>query len=199
MARLPGSVWLLAGLGVAAFLAGLLEARRLRSLAALLRLGATTLLVPAVIIGVGMLLAPLRPGVWVEAALTVLIVAPMAPYIHRLAFAPLREASVLVLLIAAVGVHMAMTGLGLLVFGPEGYRATGFSESSFNLGPLSVPGQAVWVLGVTAMLMGGLALLFGRTRAASARVAGCNAEEVRAQHGATTTQYQYGAGSPRTT
>ena len=35
--------------------------------------------------------------------------------------APIASASVLMLLIVSVGVHFAMTGLGLLFFGAEGY------------------------------------------------------------------------------
>ena len=47
----------------------------------------------------------------------------MGPYLYRIAFQPLSEASILVLLIAAVGAHFSMTGLCLLFFGPEGLRA----------------------------------------------------------------------------
>ena len=59
---------------------------------------------------------------------------PMAPYLYSVAFAPIASASVLVLLIASVGVHLAMLGLGLVFFGPEGFRATGFSDAMLSLG-----------------------------------------------------------------
>ena len=64
---LPGSVWLLAGLGGAAFVAGLLELRRTATPRALAALAAETLLVPAVAIGLAWGLAPAKPGVWVDA------------------------------------------------------------------------------------------------------------------------------------
>jgi branched-chain amino acid transport system permease protein len=150
---LPGSVWLLCALGAAAFLA---EARRRR--AGLWRLAAATLLLPAAVTALAAWLAPRHPGVAIEALLALAIVAPMAPYLYRIAFLPLAEASVLTLLIAAVGVHMALMGLGLIFFGPEGSRATGFSDASFSLGPAMVQGQALWVVGLAFALM---LILFG--------------------------------------
>ena len=84
---------------------------------------------PLVVLALTLLFAPRKPGVLVEALLALAIVTPMAPYLYRIAFQPLAEASVLVLLIAAVGVHLALGGLGLVFFGPEGFRATGFSDA----------------------------------------------------------------------
>ncbi|GAC1342731.1 MAG: branched-chain amino acid ABC transporter permease [Acetobacteraceae bacterium] len=161
--RVPGSLVLLGVLGAAAFLAGLVQERGGR-----LGLAAETLALPAAVIGLTLAAAPLKLGVAAEALLAVAIVAPMGPYLYRLAFQPLAEASVLVLLIASVGVHWALGGLGLVLFGPEGYRAPGFSEARFALGALVVPGQALWVVGVAAAVMTGLALFFGRTLAGKA-------------------------------
>ncbi len=165
--RLPGSLWLLAALGAAAMLAGLLAARHALSSTVLLRLMAETLLVPAAVLLAAWLL-PRKPGVLAEALLTLAIVTPMAPYLYRLAFQPLAEASVLVLLIAAIGVHLALLGLGLVFFGPEGYRATGFSDARLDVGGMVVPGQAVWIVGTTLALMAGLYGFFGRTLAGKA-------------------------------
>lgn len=161
--QLPGSVWLLGALGAAAFVAGLLQERR-----GVLQLAAETLLVPAVVIGLTALLAPRRPGIVVEALLSVAIVTPMAPYLYRVAFQPLAEASVLVLLIASVGVHLALNGLGLVFFGPEGFRAQGFSDARYAVGNLVVPGQALWIVGLTVLVMAGLGLFFDRTLAGKA-------------------------------
>jgi branched-chain amino acid transport system permease protein len=161
--QLPGSVWLLGVLGVGAFVAGLLQERR-----AVLSLAAETLLLPAVVIGAAVLLAPRRPGVVVEAALAVAIVAPMSPYLYRIAFQPLARASVLVLLIASVAVHLTLNGLGLIFFGPEGSRASGFSDERYTVGSLVVPGQALWIVGLTVAAMAGLALFFNYTLAGKA-------------------------------
>ena len=161
--HVPGSVWLLPVLGAAACLAGLWAMRHHASRAAVLRLLAGTLLLPAAITGLVLLVAGRPIGVVAEAALTVLIVAPMAPYIYQVAFQPLAEASVLVLLIAAVGVHLALIGIGLVLFGPEGFRATGFSDAVLALGPLTVQGQAIWIVVTTGVIMAALYGFFGHT------------------------------------
>lgn len=159
--EVPRSLWLLCALGVGGCLAGL--AQRRRSGEGLAGLLGETLALPALLVGVTRLAVPARPGVFVEALLAVAIVAPMAPLLWRIAFQPLAEASVLVLLIAAVGVHLALTGLGLAFFGAEGFRAEGFSAARLSLGPLDLPGQALWILGLTAAVMAALAGFFGLT------------------------------------
>ena len=153
----PGSLWLLCALGAAAFGAGLFRRENPW------RLALTSLVLPAVVTGLTLWLAPLKPGVTVNAALALAIVTPMAPYIYRIGFQPLAEASVLVLLIAAVAVHLVLAGLGLVFFGPEGSRATAFSDFTLSLGDQSIPGQALWILGLTTALMAGLYVFFGFT------------------------------------
>ena len=161
--QVPGSLWLLGGLGILAFVAGLVRSRR-----GIVWLALETLVWPAAVIALTMLLAPLRLGVALEAALTVAIVTPIAPYLYRVAFQPLAESSVLVLLVASIAAHLALSGLGLVFFGPEGYRAQGFSSAMFSLGNLTISGQALWIVGVAALVMAGLALFFDRTLAGKA-------------------------------
>ncbi|MDP9094967.1 MAG: branched-chain amino acid ABC transporter permease [Pseudomonadota bacterium] len=161
--RVPGSLMLLAALGLAACIAGALADRRL-SPALLLE----TIALPAAIAVATILLAPGNPGPIVAAVLAIAIVAPMAPFLYRVAFQPLAQASVLVLLIASVGVHLALNGLGLVFFGPEGFRATGFTTGQVALGSLSIPGQSLWIVGLTVLTMVGLALFFGLTLAGKA-------------------------------
>ena len=164
----PGSLWLLDALGIAACAAGLWASRhtlRPRTLAAL---ATETLLLPLAITALVLLLTPTHPGVPLAALLTLAIITPMAPFLYRIAFQPLAEASVLILLIAAVGVHLALTGLGLIGFGPEGDRAPGFSDAQVTLGPAIVSGQAIWIVAMTAALMAALALFFTRTLAGKA-------------------------------
>ena len=164
----PGSLWLLAALGVAACAAGLWSMRHYASRGAVLRLLGGTLLLPAAVIGLTLLLAGRQIGVAGEAVLTVMIVAPIAPYLYEVAFQPLAEASVLTLLIAAVGVHLALLGIGLVLFGPEGFRATPFSDAVLSLGTVTIQGQAVWVVASTVLIMAGLFAFFGFTLAGKA-------------------------------
>lgn len=158
----PRSIWLLCGLGACAFAVGLVQLHRAAA-GGHIRLLFETIVLPACVSIATIALTPLRPGIAVNAILTIAIVAPMAPYLHRIAFQPLAEASILVLLIAAVGVHLALVGLGLVFFGAEGYRAQGFSDAQLTMGELTLPGQALWIIGLTVTLMAMLAWFFGAT------------------------------------
>ena len=157
--QVPGSIWLLVAMGVAAFLRACWRARG----AALVWLAVETLMVPSIIAGLAWRIAPHRPGVAVAGLLSVAIVAPMAPLLYRLAFRPMADASILVLLIAAVGAHLALSGVGLLMFGPEGTRGPAFSEARVSLGDLVFTGQSLWILGLAAVAMAGLYAFFGHT------------------------------------
>src|SRR6185437_8688774 len=95
--RAASSAFLLSALGVAACGYGFWAERRTLDVGTTLRLLGETILLPA--LALALWLAPRRPGIAVNAALALLIVAPMAPYMYRIAFQPLAEASVLVLLI----------------------------------------------------------------------------------------------------
>ncbi len=98
-----------------------------------------------------------------QIALTLLVIIPLGPMLYRLAYQPLAEASTLVLLIVSVGVHFALVGLGLVMFGAEGSRTTAFSDARFELGTLSVSGQSLWIVGVSALLIAALYFYFERT------------------------------------
>lgn len=161
--QVPGTAWLLLVFAVLAFLVELWSLRHSFQVAAFGRLVVTHLVVPSAIVGLTLGLAPLKLGVLAQAALTVLIIAPMGPYLYRIAFQPLAEASVLVLLIAAVGAHWSMTGLSLVFFGPEGLRGSALSTASITVGPLPVSGQSLVVYAAFIGLMIALYLFFGRT------------------------------------
>jgi branched-chain amino acid transport system permease protein len=95
--------------------------------------------------------------------LTLALVAPLGPLLYRVAFQPLADAPVLVLLIVAVGVHLALTGLGLVFFGAEGMRTSPLSASMFSLGDLVVTGQSLAVVATSGALLLALWLFFDRT------------------------------------
>jgi branched-chain amino acid transport system permease protein len=161
--RVPGTVGLLV---VFAGLALVVEAwSQRRRFTARLALHLTLLYVlpPLLIAALAWWLAPLRLGVLAQALLAIAIVAPMGPYLYRIAFQPLSEASILVLLIAAVGAHFSMTGLSLLFFGPEGMRASPLLTSGFTAGPIPVSGQNVAICLSALGLAAALYLFFDRT------------------------------------
>jgi len=94
---------------------------------------------------------------------TLALVTLLGPMLYRLAFQPLANASVLVLLIIAVAVHYVLTGFGLASFGGEGLRARMFPDFQFQVGILNISGQSIGVIVTTLVLIVLLALLFGRT------------------------------------
>lgn len=160
--RVPGLVWLLVAAGLLAAAVELVRERHGLTWRRLARIGLGDVALPLLLAGLVYLLVPLQLGLIAHCVLTVALVVPLGPYLYRIAFQPLANASVLVLLIAAVGVHLAMTGLGLVFFGPEGYRAPPLSRYSIDLG-IPVGGQSIAVIALTLLLLLCLYLFFGRS------------------------------------
>ena len=161
--KTPGTLWLLIGAGAVVTVLDTMAALRAGQPRRLWATLGWNLLYPAAA-AAAVLLG--EPGAWPLAAqvlLALALVVPIGPMLYRMAFQPLAEASVLVLLIVAVAVHLALVGLGLLFFGAEGSRTPAFSEASITLGTLTVSGQTLWMLGASALLIFGLYLFFERT------------------------------------
>jgi branched-chain amino acid transport system permease protein len=161
--RVPGTVGLLVVFAGLALVVEAWSQRRRFTAKVAQRLALAYVLPPLLIVALAWWLAPLRLGPVPQALIAIAIVAPMGPYLYRIAFQPLAEASVLVLLIAAVGAHFSMTGLSLVFFGPEGMRARPLLTSGFTAGPLPVSGQNLAICVAAAALMVALYLFFGRT------------------------------------
>ena len=106
---------------------------------------------------------PMKLPLVAQVLLTLAIVTAMGPLIYRLAYQSLADASVLVLLIISVGVHFALTGLGLVFFGAEGSRNPSFWDASFTVGPLLFSGQTVIILLTSLALIVCLWLFFERS------------------------------------
>jgi branched-chain amino acid transport system permease protein len=163
MGRVPGTVGLLVVFAGLALVLEVWSQRRRFSARMAGRLALLFVLPPLLIAALIWWLAPLRLGPFAQALMAIAIVAPMGPYLYRIAFQPLAEASVLVLLIAAVGAHFSMTGLCLLFFGPEGMRASPILSTGFTAGPLPVSGQSIAICVSAAALVAALYLFFDRT------------------------------------
>jgi branched-chain amino acid transport system permease protein len=98
-----------------------------------------------------------------QVLLALAVVVPMGPLMYRLVFQPIAAAPVLILLIVSVAVHVTMVGLGLLFFGAEGQRTPPFSDARFEVGPLMISGQTIWVILASLGLIVALYLFFERT------------------------------------
>jgi branched-chain amino acid transport system permease protein len=98
-----------------------------------------------------------------QAVATLLLITPLGPLLYRLAYRPLADASVLVLLIVSVALHGVLVGLGLLFFGAEGSRTPAFSEARIDAMGIPITGQSLVVVGVAVTLVVLLFLFFERS------------------------------------
>ena len=162
--KIPGTVWLLLLMTlIAGAMDGAQAWRERWPLRRLARQAMRTLVLPLAAIGVTAALAPTKPPLLVQALLTLALVTPMGPLVYRLAYRSLADSSVLVLLIVSVGVHFALTGLGLLFFGAEGFRNPPFWDQRFSLGPLAFSGQTLIIFAASVVLIVALFGFFDRT------------------------------------
>ena len=159
--QMPGTAKLAVAMGIAAFGFELLAARRLLRGRAIARACAVNVVLPCAMLALTSWLVSRHPPVVVNAALSLAIVAAIGVFLYRLAFQPLAHTSVLVLLIASVGCHLAMQGLGLLFFGAEGQRGPSLADAAASLGPLRFTGQSLAVYAITLALIVVLWLFFG--------------------------------------
>jgi branched-chain amino acid transport system permease protein len=166
--KVPGTVWLTLVLGIAAFAADLIADRRMLTATWFARRIAIDIALPACLLAAAFKLAPLHLNVIAEVLLTLCLTIPNGPYLYRVAFRPLASAPVLVLFIAAIAVHLALTGLGLVVFGPEGSKTDALWDASFDLGPVPVTGQNILVVAGALVFMVALWLFFEFSRTGKA-------------------------------
>jgi branched-chain amino acid transport system permease protein len=161
--KTPGTAWLLLGVGVLAFLMDAYQTLRSGRWARLMRTGASCLVLPLAALVLARWGAVHALPLWALVGLTLVLVVPLGPLLYRVAYEPIAEGSVLVLLIVSVGVHFAMTGLGLLFFGAEGSRTPPFIEGQAQFGAVTVSGQSMVVVLGSALMIGALYLFFDRT------------------------------------
>lgn len=159
--RVPGTVYLLLIAGVLVFLLEAVAALRSKTYAGLLRTIVWALVLPVALY----LLLPFVQGkdtpLWLSVLFSMAVVVPLGPLLYRLVYQRVAEASVLVLLITSVAVHFALTGLGLVFFGAEGWRTPAFMSGQVELFGESWSAQTLFVLGAAVVLISALWLFFG--------------------------------------
>jgi branched-subunit amino acid ABC-type transport system permease component len=159
LGRMPGTVYLIAVLAIAACIVEAVHHWRRGQPHRIARgcLGYGVLpLVPAAIAWFG---AGANLPAWAQIPLAIALVVPIAPLIERIALRPLADASVLLLLIVSVALTFGLSGLGLLFFGPEGFRTKPLTSEVFNLGGVIVTAQTLLMI-ATAVVFSLLLLLF---------------------------------------
>jgi len=161
--HVPGTAQLAVAMGLVAFGLDLYAGRRSLRLRRVARAFALNILLPVAIYVLTVWLAGQKTPIAVNIALSLLIVAAIGLFLYRIVFQPLAHTSVLVLLIASVGAHLALQGLGLVFFGAEGQRGPAISDAAFTVGALRFTGQSLAVYAITIAFIVGLWLFFGLT------------------------------------
>jgi branched-chain amino acid transport system permease protein len=166
--RRPGTVWLvllLAGLALLAEGISLLRSNAAHRLPRAVMLYGV---LPALPVLAAWLLAGRALPAAAEIALTIALILPLGPLLYRIAFRPIADAPVLVLLIVAVVLHFAISGIALIMFGPEGARPLLLTDAMFEVGGMMFPGQMLLMLAASALAVLLLFLFFGHTIAGRA-------------------------------
>ena len=159
--QMPGTAKLAMAMGAAAFVFDLIAARRALDGKRIARAFAVDILLPGAVFAATLSVVSRHPPIGVSIALSLAVVACIGLFLYRLAFQPLAHTSVLVLLIASVGCHLAMQGLGLLFFGAEGQRGPAVADIALTFGPLRFTGQSLAVYAITIGFIVALWLFFG--------------------------------------
>ncbi|WP_300648476.1 branched-chain amino acid ABC transporter permease [Paenalcaligenes sp.] len=160
---LPATLWLLTAGAVAVCIKDIWVLAKHRALGRIPFVLAMHLTVPVVLWLTLNAIDLNRLGDGWKVLLTLAVVAPLGPILYRLIYQPVAQSSVLVLLILSVALHISLVGIGLWMFGAEGYRTQPFTNASFMLGEAMISAQSLLVLLVAIALIGALYLFFGHT------------------------------------
>lgn len=161
--RVPGTVTLLLIAGAVVFLLEVIAAIRHKNWTGIGKTFAWTVILPVGLYLLTPYVVSNDTALWLNVLFSMALVVPLGPMLYRLAYQPVAEASVLVLLIVSVAVHFALTGLALVFFGAEGWRTPPFMEGTVEMGAVSWSAQTFFVLGTCVVLILGLWIFFGKT------------------------------------
>ena len=163
LGRLPGTVYLIATLAVVACLVEIghhLRRGQPRRIArGLLYYG----LLPLIPAAIAFVTAGMKLPAWAQIMLAIALVVPIGPLIERIALRPIANAPVLVLLIVSVALTFGLSGLGLLFFGPEGFRTKPLANEIFRFGTLIVTSQTLLMVATAAVFSLLLFMFFEQT------------------------------------
>ncbi len=146
LGRMPGTVWLVLTLAGLAFLVEAGSLIRQKRLSLIPKAFLTWVIVPAIPVAVCFMVGAKDLSLPVAMALTIALVLPLGPLLYRVVFQPIATAPVLVLLMVAVALHFAITGLALLYFGPEGLRTEAFVTGDVTIGGWPIPQQLIVIV-----------------------------------------------------
>lgn len=142
-------------------LSSLIRTRNARHIPKALLLWGVLPLIPC---GIAWAIGTINAPQLVQIAAAILLVVPVAPVVARVAFQPIADASVLVLLIVALALEFVLSGIALLSFGPQGIRTNPLVAGSVILGDgLVISAQAILLISAAIVISGLFFLVFERT------------------------------------
>jgi branched-chain amino acid transport system permease protein len=156
-------VWLLAAFSVVSVLADVWATYRRKGVLRCTRWGVFHILYPFALALLLRVMHPMQMPVLVQAILTLALIVPMGPHFYRLFYQPIAETSVLTLMIVSIALHLALVGLALFIFGPDGSRTTPFIDIPVQAGPVNLNSQAILIVVLALLLMVTMHQLFERT------------------------------------
>lgn len=161
--QVPGTVWLCGALGITTAIVETWRAWRNNEWRDWRLVIAISLGTPLLVGGLIYLIAASKPASAIQVLLTLALIVPMGFMLYRVAFRPLADKSILILMFVAIAVHYALVGLGLVFFGSEGYRTPPFITGRIDAGFTRISWQLVLVIATSAVFMTGLWFFMGRT------------------------------------
>lgn len=178
--RMPGTVWLVLTLAGLAFVVEAGSLIRQNRATMIPKAFLVWVLVPTLPVAAAFLIGAQNLSLPVAMLLTIALVLPLGPLLYRVVFQPIATAPVLVLLMVAVALHFAITGLALLYFGPEGLRTQAFVRGDVAVGGFDIPKQLILIVGAAAAFSAILFAFFRFTIAGKAlRAVAINREGAR--------------------
>lgn len=161
--QVPGTVWLVGMLSLIALALGLWQAATARDGQAMAWCVVKFALLPSALIGATIWIAPIKAHFALNALTTLALIIALGPLLYATVYKPIANASILVLLIVSVAVHLALSGMGLIFFGAEGVRSPALSEARMTVGSLQVTGQSIWVVAASGAAIAALFWYFNHT------------------------------------
>ena len=161
--QMPGTIWLVLTLAGMAFVVEAWVLIRRGQMERLPRAFLMYCILPALPVVATLLLFSETMPMALQIGLTVALVLPIGPLLYRLVFQPIANASILTLLMVAVALHFALTGLALLYFGPEGLRTEPYTQGAIDVAGTSVSTQTLLIIGTAIVFSLALYVFFDRT------------------------------------
>lgn len=108
--------------------------------------------------------AVLRLPLWIGFVLTVIAVTALGALFERFAIHPLRNASLLTLIMVTIAASILVRGMAMFIWGKDPYALPPFTSGSpVLIGGAVIMLQTFWVLGTVLTVVVLMALFFGKT------------------------------------